>query len=98
MLSKLGLNNFSLQDVKAVVDRMGGIEGVMATVSKVQKFMTSVKQMQPMIKLLLSSLKKSDDDDDEPVKRRRRKRRIHSRRRTSRPLTKVGPKKKRPLR
>lgn len=92
------LSNFNIKDIKSVVDRMGGIDGVMSTVGKVQKIMSTVKQMQPMIKLLMGSFAKTaSKDDDEPVKRRRRRKR--RRRSASRPLNKVGvTKKKRPRR
>ncbi|REE90602.1 hypothetical protein A8990_106107 [Paenibacillus taihuensis] len=72
----------SLNDLKSVVDRMGGLDGIVTTMGKVQKVVGSISQMAPLIKVLATSFtpgkkgaaKISDDDDDEaPVKRRRKK-------------------------
>jgi hypothetical protein len=67
---------------------MGGIEGVVSTMGKVQKLMSSVQQMQPMIKLLMSSFSKAgtNSKNDDFVPRRRRKRPRNNRRPGSRPL------------
>jgi len=79
------LGNFNLKDIKTVIDRMGGIDGIISTVGKVQKIVGSIQQMQPLIKMLLSLMpgksQESDDavDEDEewsrPRRRRRRRRR-----------------------
>jgi hypothetical protein len=74
---------FSLANVdfKGIIDRMGGIDGVIATITKMQKVMSSVQQMAPMLKLLTNFGKKkgasvlSDDDEWKPRRRRRRRRR-----------------------
>ncbi|AZN39532.1 hypothetical protein [Paenibacillus albus] len=71
----------SLNDLKSVVDRMGGLDGIVTTMGKVQKVVGSISQMAPLIKVLATSFtpgKKgaklaADDDDDAPVKRRRKK-------------------------
>ncbi|WP_143044376.1 hypothetical protein [Paenibacillus sp. CF384] len=72
----------SLNDLKGVVDRMGGIDGIVTTMGKVQKVVGSITQMAPLIKVLAGSFGKkgasvtsTDDDDDAPPKRRKRKRR-----------------------
>ncbi|TMV49685.1 aminotransferase [Paenibacillus mesophilus] len=75
------LGSFNLKDIKAVVDRLGGIEGIISTVGKVQKIVSNIQQMQPMIKLLMNMLpgKSSDadaDDSDWKRPRRRKRRRI----------------------
>lgn len=78
-----GFSLSGLSDIKGLVDRMGGIDGILSTVQKVQKVVSSVSQMAPLVKVLLSSFKKSssDDSDDDsaaewkPTKRKRRKRR-----------------------
>jgi hypothetical protein len=105
MLGNLGggLGNFNFKDFKSVLDRMGGIEGVMSAVGKVQKIMSTVKQMQPMIKLLMGSFAKTaSNDGDVPVKRKRRRRRTKRGRSPARPasqpLNKVATKKKSPSR
>lgn len=51
----LPFNLSNLSDLKAIVDRMGGIEGVLATMGKFQKFMSTVQQVAPMIKLLMGN-------------------------------------------
>lgn len=73
------LSNFSFKDIKGFVDRMGGIEGMMSTLTKVQKTMQTFQQMAPMLKLLIPKLggakSASLDDDDYYYRRRRRRRR-----------------------
>ncbi|MCP3747109.1 MULTISPECIES: tyrosine protein kinase [Paenibacillus] len=52
-----GLGNLSnLNEIKGFIDRMGGIDGIVATVGKVQKVMSSVQQFAPMAKLIMGSL------------------------------------------
>lgn len=73
-------SSFSMNDIKGFIDRMGGIDGIVTTMGKVQKVMQSVSQMAPMMKLMADTLlpgKKKNDDEEEdlPIKRRRRKRR-----------------------
>jgi len=73
---------FNLGQLKTVVDRLGGVEGIVETFGKMQKMVAGVQQMAPMIKLLLGSFgkgKKAQETDDDgdglaPVGRRRRKR------------------------
>ncbi|TLS51789.1 hypothetical protein FE782_12810 [Paenibacillus antri] len=70
---------------------MGGIDGVLNNVTKIQKIMSSVQQMAPMLKLVMGSIGKSksasSNDDDTyyelPRRRRRRRRRSGSSRRPS---------------
>jgi len=78
------LGNFNLKDIKTVIDRLGGIDGIINTVGKVQKIVGSIQQMQPLIKMLLNMMpgksKESDDEDEAETEwsrpRRRRRRRI----------------------
>lgn len=75
-----GFSLANLSDIKGFVDRIGGIDGILSTVTKVQKVMSSVSQMAPLVKVLMGSFKKSssnsdDDDDDGEWKPKRRKRR-----------------------
>lgn len=51
----LPFNITNLSDIKAMVDRMGGIEGVLSTMGKVQKFMATMQQVAPMIKLFMGN-------------------------------------------
>lgn len=75
-------SGFSISDIKQVIDRMGGIDGIVETVGKVQKVMNSVSQIAPVAKLLMGTLlpgKKKDDEEEEefeykPKRKRRRKR------------------------
>ncbi|WEK53604.1 MAG: hypothetical protein P0Y55_13585 [Candidatus Cohnella colombiensis] len=71
--------NFSvsnLSDIKNIVERMGGIDGVLATMGKVQKFVTTMQQFAPMIQLFMK--KKNTDSTSSSgsggrVRRRRRR-------------------------
>lgn len=90
---KSGLGNLSFNEIKSMIDRMGGIDGIMNTVTKVNKMMQTVNQMSPMLKLLMGSLfkKASTTDEDEfdeeiyfkPRRRRRRKKTSAKRRRSN---------------
>ncbi|MCR2804530.1 tyrosine protein kinase [Paenibacillus soyae] len=71
----------NLNEIKGFVDRMGGIDGILSTVTKVQKVVGSISQMAPMVKVLFGSFgKKSIAQDDEnnverkPASRRKRRR------------------------
>ncbi|MDQ8733915.1 tyrosine protein kinase [Paenibacillus sp. LHD-38] len=75
-----GFSLASLGEIKGYIDRIGGIDGILTTVTKVQKVMSSVSQMAPLVKVLMGSFSKksssdSDDDDGEwkPKRRKRRK-------------------------
>lgn len=75
-----GFSLASLGEIKGFVDRIGGIDGILTTVTKVQKVVSSVSQMAPLVKVLMGSFSKksssdSDDDDGEwkPKRRKRRK-------------------------
>jgi hypothetical protein len=78
-----GFSLANLNEIKGFVDRMGGIDGILSTVTKVQKVMASVSQMAPLVKVLMGSFGKkksatvSEDDTDtgewRPKRRKRRK-------------------------
>jgi hypothetical protein len=51
----LPFNISNLNDLKVMIDRMGGIEGVLATMGKFQKFMSTVQQFAPMLKLFMGN-------------------------------------------
>ncbi|WP_277713305.1 hypothetical protein [Paenibacillus mucilaginosus] len=89
-----GTGSFNIGQIKDIVDRLGGVEGIVSTFGKVQTVVQSMSQMAPMIKLLLGSFgkgKKSDaeasDDGDGLAgtrrKRRKRKGPVRGRRRRS---------------
>ncbi len=91
-LAKLGSQ---LKDIKVLIDRMGGIDGIVELAGKVQKVLESVSQMTPMIKLLMSSLFNKSGDSGETVRRRRRRR---GRRRKGRRKAKIKRADKQPSR
>ncbi|MEB3103394.1 hypothetical protein [Ferviditalea candida] len=55
-----GSGGFKLpvNEIKTIVDRMGGLDGIMSTVSKMQKLVTSVQEVTPMLRSLLGSFGK----------------------------------------
>ncbi|BFH11506.1 oligopeptidase [Paenibacillus melissococcoides] len=77
------LGNFSMGDLKSMIDRLGGIDGIVETMGKVQKIMSSVQQLMPVAKMFMGTLmpgkgggKKlstADDGDYEAAPRRRRR-------------------------
>lgn len=80
--AKTGFSLANIGELKGVIDRMGGIDGIVSSMGKFQKVMSGVQQMAPMIKLMMGSFGKGktkgtpEDDDDiyyTPRKRRRKK-------------------------
>lgn len=74
-----GLGNFNLNQVKGFIDKMGGIDGIVSTMTRVQKVVASFQQMAPMLKLLAGSFggkaaAKSLSSEDRPYPRRKRAR------------------------
>jgi hypothetical protein len=71
-------SSFNISQIKGIIDRMGGIDGLMGHVSRIQKVIQSFQQMSPMLKLLMSSFgskaKTASDWDGlaSPNKRRRK--------------------------
>lgn len=72
-----GSSSFNIGQIKQIIDRLGGIEGIMDTVTKVQRMVQSVQQVAPLVKVLMGNLikKKAGDDLDAAPKRRKRKKR-----------------------
>ncbi|MFD0695728.1 aminotransferase [Paenibacillus sp. GCM10027628] len=87
------LSGINFKQIQGFVERMGGIDGILGTMGKVQKFMASFQQMAPMMKVLFNSIgkgkvKSSDTELEDliPRKRKRRKKSGSARKRTgSRP-------------
>jgi hypothetical protein len=86
---------FNFNQIKGVIDKMGGIDGVMGHVGRIQKFIASMQQMGPMIKVLMGSFgskaataAKLDGDGLTSAGRRRRNSTRSSTRR--KPTTKGG--------
>jgi hypothetical protein len=86
----LPFNISNLTDLKAIVDRMGGIEGVLANVGKFQKFMSTMQQLAPMLKLFMGNKgsKAATANTPKRVSARRRPaaRPVASKARTRRPV------------
>ncbi|MCP3774636.1 hypothetical protein NLX71_15190 [Paenibacillus sp. MZ04-78.2] len=55
-----GGGGFNVEQIKAVIDKLGGVEGIVETFNKMQKMVQSVQQFAPMIKLLFNSFGKKD--------------------------------------
>lgn len=70
-----GSSTFNIGQIKQIIDRLGGIEGIMDTVTKVQRMVQSVQQAAPLVKALMGTLLKKKDGDSLEVSPRRRKRR-----------------------
>jgi hypothetical protein len=85
------LGNFNFAQLKTIVDRMGGIDGIIGTMSKVQKIVGQFQQMAPMLKLLFGSFggkaaTKADLERLSPQPRRRVKKRAGPARKGGRPV------------
>lgn len=92
LLGGLGVNN--MNDVKNLIDRMGGIEGIVNNIGKVQKVMQGFQQLAPMFSVLAGALGKKKggggsspashtDTHDDGYEYRPRKRRSSGSRRRS---------------
>lgn len=68
------LDKLPIKDIKAIVEKMGGVDGIINMATKVNSMMKTFQEMSPMIKLLLASFLKSKTSKPK-VRRRRRKRR-----------------------
>ncbi|OAB36056.1 hypothetical protein [Paenibacillus glacialis] len=80
--AKSGFSLANIGELKGVIDRMGGIDGIVSSMGKFQKVMSGVQQMAPLIKLMMGSFgkgkTKGTPEDDDPIyytprKRRRKK-------------------------
>ncbi|GIP52905.1 hypothetical protein J42TS3_19400 [Paenibacillus vini] len=49
-------SGFSLANIGGMIERLGGIEGILATMGKVQKVMQTVQQFAPMAKMFAGLL------------------------------------------
>lgn len=49
------LSSLNFGQIKGFVDKMGGIDGIVSTMTRVQKMVSSFQQMAPMLKLLMGS-------------------------------------------
>ncbi|MDU0205800.1 aminotransferase [Paenibacillus sp. MAH-36] len=74
------LSGLNMKQISGFVERMGGIDGILGTMGKVQKFMSSFQQMAPMVKTIFGALGKGKvaSGDSVEVFRPKRKRRKKS--------------------
>ncbi|WP_051775973.1 hypothetical protein [Paenibacillus tyrfis] len=84
-----GGGGFNVEQVKGVIDKLGGVEGIVETFSKMQKMVQSVQQFAPMLKVLFGSFGKKDtaaskSGSNKSGRRRRRRRGTTQGRRRSR--------------
>ena len=56
----------NLNEIKGFVDRMGGLDGILSTVTKVQKVVSSVTQMAPLVKVFMGSFGKNSSAQAAP--------------------------------
>jgi hypothetical protein len=78
------LGGINFTQIKGFVDRMGGIDGIVGTMTKVQKFMGTFRQMAPMLKVLFNSFGGKVKSTDGNLRRTRKQRPTQrKRRRTS---------------
>ncbi|TDF95491.1 hypothetical protein [Paenibacillus piri] len=75
---------FNIAQIKQVIDRLGGIEGIMSTVAKIQRIVQNVQQMAPMIKVLMDSFGKKKESTSEGTGRRKRRKRKGAAKRSKR--------------
>lgn len=89
----------NVDEWKGLVDRFGGLDGILSTVTTVQKVISTVGQIAPMVKVF-GSLGKGPKNADQPAatpisarrrsspsRNRRNSRRSHARKRSSQSLT-----------
>jgi hypothetical protein len=74
------LGGMNMGQIKNIIDRMGGINGIMDGIGKAQKFMGTMQQFAPMAKVLLGAFAgkktaEAEEDELEGIPRRRRRRR-----------------------
>lgn len=106
-----GFSLANLGELKGMIDRFGGIDGIMNGVAKMQKVVGGIQQMAPMMKLVMGILpfgknknksSEADADFEEYSKPRPRKRRKKTtgtqRKRTSSPARRTTASKSRPKR
>lgn len=48
-----------MEQIKGIIDRMGGIDGIVNSMGKVQKVMSGFQQMAPMVKLFMGNFGKN---------------------------------------
>jgi hypothetical protein len=77
------LSGLNFNQIKGFVDRMGGVDGIIGTMGKVQKFMGTFKQMAPMLKVLFNGFGSKVKSTNGNYRKTRKRPIQHKRRRTS---------------
>jgi hypothetical protein len=72
------LNGLNFTQIKGFVDKMGGVEGIIGAMSKVQKFIGGFQQVAPMLKVLFNSIGSNRAKSSAPVRRRKRRKKSNS--------------------
>ncbi|CAM3662029.1 tyrosine protein kinase [Cohnella lubricantis] len=74
----------NFNEIKGMVERMGGIDGILANVGKLQKIMATMQQMAPVLRLLIGkgTAGTAAADESDGVRPRKRRRTGKSRTRT----------------
>jgi hypothetical protein len=72
------LNGLNLTQIKGFIDKMGGVEGIIGAMSKVQKFIGGFQQVAPMLKVLFNSISSKKSRASSPVRRRKRRKKSNS--------------------
>ncbi|MBH5319021.1 hypothetical protein I6N90_14540 [Paenibacillus sp. GSMTC-2017] len=73
------VSHANITEIKGFVDRMGGLDGILSTVTKVQKVVSSVTQIAPLVKVFMGSFGKKSSSSEEskndwkPKRRKKRK-------------------------
>ncbi|NOU99535.1 hypothetical protein GC097_05790 [Paenibacillus sp. LMG 31457] len=89
-----------MKQISGFVERMGGIDGILGTMGKVQKFMSSFQQMAPMVKTIFGALGKGKVASEDAIevfkpKRKRRKKSGTAKRRSGGSKSGTGKRKRR---
>ncbi|HEX7058070.1 MAG TPA: hypothetical protein VF260_12860 [Bacilli bacterium] len=76
-------SNLPIKDLKSFIDRMGGLDGILASLTKIQKLFATFQSMAPMLKLLAGSLggKAATAGESDGLSRKLMRRRPHRRKR-----------------
>jgi hypothetical protein len=66
---------FNLGQLKTFIDRMGGLDGILNTIGKMQRLFGTMQQLAPLMRLLLAKKSSTPDaeEDAEPPRRRRKR-------------------------
>jgi len=72
---------FNLGQLKMFIDRMGGLDGILNTIGKMQRLFGTMQQLAPLVRLLLAKKSSTSDAEEELEAPRRKRKRGGQRRR-----------------